>query len=258
MKRQLEDHLRKPNTSPNAESSMSCLSCATPPANDWFSEKHLLFIQDQTNRGQHITRAETDVQQSNFYLQLMQLMPLIHHWRCQLIMLHKPQAGHFQYGVGANGWDLEGSPGKGHQVLLPTILTPTRRFPPFNCLSVDIFSLRRFSVEPADGCLPNHINISLFWCSNQTSARHLHHNHMHNCTELLLRYWLTDPCVISYQCEQATEKVPHKMAAEFILTSSVGALVTWCLDLCFMGLRWGQVWRLHYYKTKPQQMILWQ
>lgn len=55
---------------------------------------------------------------------------------------------------------------------------------------------------------------------------------------------------ISYLCEQATEKVPNKMAGEFILTSSVGALVMWCLDLCFMGLHWGQVWRLRYSKTK--------
>lgn len=45
VKCKLQDHLRKPNASPDTESSMLCLSCTTPQANGWFSE-NLRLIQD--------------------------------------------------------------------------------------------------------------------------------------------------------------------------------------------------------------------
>lgn len=247
MKRQLEDHLRKPNTSPNAESSMSCLSCATPPANDWFSEKPTVHSRSNQQRAAY--------HQSRNWCATEQLLPATHATHPLDSPLTVPvnnatQATglHFQYGVGANGWDLEGSPGEGHQVLLLTIFL-------HSTASQWIFSLWDDSLWSLQTVVPQ---ITLIFPFSDARIKLQQGTFTTTTCIIALSCCYVIDWQISYQCEQATEKVPHKMAGEFILTSSVGALVTWCLDLCFMGLRWGQVWRLHYYKTKPQQMILWQ
>lgn len=192
MKRQLEDHLRKPNTSPNAESSMSCLSCATPPANDWFSEKPTVHSRSNQQRAAY--------HQSRNWCATEQLLPATHATH----PLDSPLTVPVNNATQATGWSFSiwswsqwlGPWGEPRQRASSLVTDHSDINKAFSSIQVPLngyfLSLRRFSVEPGDGCPPNHINISLFWCSNQTSARHRHHNHMHNCTELLLRYWLTD------------------------------------------------------------------